>query len=70
MVPCPSATSQKTGSVSVPRELLREIGVEIGVDSAHRTLNPDVPGTLLLIPSRLVARTMAESLAAMRQLSN
>jgi antitoxin component of MazEF toxin-antitoxin module len=57
---------QKTGTVTVPRELLREIGVESG-DRVHWALNSDIPGTLVLIPSRLVARAMDDTLAAIRK---
>lgn len=58
---------QKTGTVTVPKQLLREIGVEGGEDHVHWALNPDVPGTLLLIPDRLVARAMPDTLDALRR---
>ncbi len=58
---------QKTGTVTVPRQLLREIGVEGGEDHVHWALNPDVPGTLLLIPAKLVARAMPGTLEALRK---
>lgn len=50
---------QRTGTVTVPRELLREIGVEAG-DRVHWALSEEVPGALLLIPSKLLARVMPE----------
>ncbi len=59
--------TQRTGTVTIPRDLMREIGVDAGVDKVHWALNPDIPGTLLLIPSRLVARTMPDTLGALRR---
>lgn len=56
---------QKTGTVTVPRDLLREIGLESG-DRVHWALNPDMPGTLLLVPSWMLARTMPAALEALR----
>jgi hypothetical protein len=53
---------QKTGNVSIPRELLAAIGVEPGVDRVHLALNPSLPGSLVLIPASQVARTMDEIL--------
>lgn len=50
----------------VPRELLREVGLEPG-DRVHWALNPDMPGTILLVPSRMIARTMPAALEALRQ---
>jgi hypothetical protein len=58
---------QKTGTVTVPRQPLREIGVEGGEDQVHWALNPDVPGTLLLIPAKLLARAMPDMLKALRK---
>jgi hypothetical protein len=49
---------QKTGTVTVPRDLLREIGLDQG-DGVHWALNPQLPGTLLLIPSSMIARRMS-----------
>ncbi len=46
---------QKTGTVTVPKQLLDEIGVAPG-ERVHWLLNPDIPGTLLLIPASVVAR--------------
>lgn len=57
---------QKTGTVTVPRELLREIGVEPGEHRVPWALNPDLPGTVLLIPAVMVARAMPEVLDALR----
>jgi len=56
---------QKTGTVTVPKPLLREIGVESG-DKVHWMLNPDVPGTLLLIPAKLMARVSPELVNLLR----
>ncbi len=60
---------QTTGVVSVPRDLLKEIGVEAGAGKVHWALNPDIPGTLLLIPAQLVARAMPDLLEALRRVS-
>ena len=49
---------QSSGTISIPRELLRELNLEAGTDQAHWALNPDVPGTLVLIPASLLTRTM------------
>lgn len=59
---------QKTGTVSVPRDLLREIGIDPaeGDHRAHWMLNPDIPGTLVLIPTRLVARAHSDLVATLR----
>lgn len=46
---------QKTGTVTVPKPLLEEIGVAPG-EKVHWLLNQDIPGTLILIPASLVAR--------------
>jgi hypothetical protein len=56
---------QKTGTVSIPRELLRESGMDLG-DRVHWALNPDLPGTLLVIPAKMVARAMP---AILREIS-
>lgn len=57
---------QKTGTVTVPRDLLREIGVEAG-DRVHWALNPDMPGTLVLIPAAMIARAMPGALESLRK---
>jgi hypothetical protein len=58
---------QKTGTVTIPRDLLREIGVEPGVGHVHWALNPDLPGTLALIPSAMVARSMPATFDGLRE---
>lgn len=60
---------QKTGNVSVPRELLRAVGVELGVDSVHWALNPAIPGTIVLIPSKQVSRGMVQLLEMLSDLA-
>jgi hypothetical protein len=62
---------QKTGTVSVPRDLLREIGIDPaeGGHHAHWMLNPDIPGTLVLIPARLVARAQPGLVDALRDVA-
>jgi len=56
---------QKSGTVTVPRELLREVGLEVG-DKVQWALNPDIPGTLILIPSNLLGRSMEAMLDVIR----
>lgn len=56
---------QKPGTVTVPKDLLREIGVAPG-DRVHWALNPEVPGTLVLVPSVQVSRAMPTILEALR----
>lgn len=56
---------QKSGTVTVPRELLREVGLEVG-DKVEWSLNPDIPGTLILIPSKLLSRSMEGMLDVIR----
>lgn len=57
---------QRIGTVTVPRELLSAVGLEVG-DTVHWALNPNLPGTLLLIPSRQVARAMGPILNELKQ---
>ena len=58
---------QKIGTVSVPRQLLEEIGVVAGEGKVLWALNPDLPGTLILIPATLMARGMPGAFDALRQ---
>lgn len=58
---------QKTGTVSVPRALLEEIGVVAGDGKVLWALNPDMPGTLVLIPATLMAQAMPGALASLRR---
>lgn len=60
---------QKTGTVTVPRDLLREIGVEGGRDRVLWALNPDLPGTLVLIPAELFGRAMPGVIDALKQVA-
>lgn len=60
---------QKTGTVTVPRELLREIGVDAGVDTVHWFMNPHIPGSLVLVPSRQMARAMETIVEALGDVS-
>jgi len=46
---------QGNGNVSVPRELWRALGIELGNAEVHFALNPDKPGTLVVIPDSLMA---------------
>ena len=56
-------------TVSVPKALLGEIGVISGEDSVHWMLNPTLPGTLVLVPTKMVARAMSEILQALHRAS-
>jgi hypothetical protein len=56
---------QKSGTVSVPRELLREVGLDTG-DRVHWTLSREVPGALILVPSKMVERIMPAVIEALR----
>jgi hypothetical protein len=58
---------QKTGNVSVPRELLTEVGLTPGETRVHFALNPHIPGTLLIIPSRQMNRAMDAILQALAE---
>lgn len=57
---------QKSGTVTVPKDLLREIGVAPG-DRVHWILNPDMPGTLVLVPAAMVARAMPDLVDALKR---
>lgn len=46
---------QKTGNVSVPRGLWKAVGVDPGRGRVHFAINPDKPGTLVVIPDALMA---------------
>jgi len=59
---------QKTGTVTVPKPLLAEIGVEPG-EKVHWFLNPDIPGTLVLVPASVVARVTPGLVDLLRQAS-
>jgi hypothetical protein len=50
---------QSNGNIGIPKLLREAIGLEAG-NSCHWMLNPHVPGTLLLIPSKQVARASEE----------
>lgn len=63
---------QKNGLVSVPRPLLRAVGIEPteGGHMVHWMLYPEIPGTILLIPSSLVARAQDDVLDALKRASS
>ena len=56
---------QKIGTVTVPRGLLQEIGIDRGSE-VHWALNPDLPGTLILIPKGMIAGAMPGIIAALK----
>ena len=56
---------QKSGAVTVPTLLLKEIGVELG-DRVHWMLNPDMPGTLVMVPAAMTARAMPTLVKALK----
>lgn len=62
----PHPVGAKNGTITVPVDLLREIGMERG-ERAHWALNPDIPGTLLLIPTKRLAVLTAEILQRLRE---
>ncbi|MEX2269358.1 MAG: AbrB/MazE/SpoVT family DNA-binding domain-containing protein [Acidimicrobiia bacterium] len=53
------------GTITIPKELLREIGMESG-DKAQWVLNPAIPGTLVLVPNKNLARLTSEILDRLR----
>jgi bifunctional DNA-binding transcriptional regulator/antitoxin component of YhaV-PrlF toxin-antitoxin module len=57
---------QSNGNIGIPKKLREAIGVVPGHD-CHWILNPDVPGTLVLIPSKQVARASEEILRAIAE---
>jgi hypothetical protein len=59
---------QKIGTISVPRVLLRELGLDVG-DSVHWLLNTGVPGSLLLVPSAALGRLNEEVLNQLKERS-
>lgn len=65
----PHPVQAKSGTITVPRELLREIGMELG-DKAQWALNPDIPGTLVFIPNSRLAQITGEILERLRQIGN
>jgi hypothetical protein len=60
---------QKNGTVSIPKRLLEAVGMEAGEDDFHWALNPDMPGTLLLIPSAVLAKAMPGIIDSLRKAS-
>jgi hypothetical protein len=62
----PYPINKKNGTVTVPVELRREIGMETG-DRVQWVLNRDIPGTLVLIPARRMAQLTDEILARLRE---
>jgi bifunctional DNA-binding transcriptional regulator/antitoxin component of YhaV-PrlF toxin-antitoxin module len=57
---------QKIGTVTVPKELQRAIGIEAG-EQLHWFLSREIPGTLLLVPSVHLARVTEEIYRALRE---
>lgn len=60
---------QKNGTITVPVALLAELGMDKGHD-AQWLLNPHLPGTLVLVPNRMVARIMGEVVRALGEVGN
>lgn len=58
-------TIQKIGTVSVPRDLLEKVGLATG-SRVHWLLNPDMPGTLVLVPSAVLSRAMPGVIEGLR----
>lgn len=65
----PHPIQARSGTITVPRDLLREIGMEPG-QRAHWALNPDIPGTLVLIPTAALARITGEVLDRLREIGS
>ncbi|HEV7719725.1 MAG TPA: hypothetical protein VGO60_00485 [Iamia sp.] len=63
---------QGNGTVSIPRDLLRAIGLD-PTEPGHRVhwlLNPDMPGTLVLVPAEMVERAHPGIVTALKQASS
>jgi hypothetical protein len=61
----PHPVNGKSGTITLPAPLRSILGLELGGE-AHWFLNPDIPGTVILIPSRDVARVTSELLSRIR----
>jgi hypothetical protein len=61
---------QSNGTLTIPAALRRELGLDDDQGQVHMCLNPSLPGTLILLPSRLVSRAMPEILKAIEDLSS
>jgi hypothetical protein len=60
---------QKSGSVTVPVDLQIAIGLEKG-QKVFWILNPDMPGTLVLIPASIMSRAMPGLVEDLRTLGS
>ncbi len=67
-VPYGPYTIQNTRAISIPAELMRDLDLAKGIDQAHWIKNPALPGTLVLVPAKMLARVMPDILAALREL--
>jgi hypothetical protein len=56
---------QQVGTVTVPRDLMREVGLERG-QSVHWLLNPDIPGTLVMVPTTMMGRVTGDIVDRLR----
>ena len=69
-LPWTSCTARTGSSAMVlslsPVVLFRELGLVKGTTSVHWAFNPDIPGTLVLVPDPLLARTTAATLGLLR----
>lgn len=59
-------TIQKTGNVSIPKDLQAEVGIGPG-KQIHWILNPDMLGTLVLVPSTMMNLAMPELMRRLRE---
>ena len=57
---------QSVGTVSIPKELRAAVGAEPGT-SIHWILNPDIPGTLVLVPSKRMAQIQPQLVERLRR---
>ena len=62
----PHPVNGKSGTVTLPTQLRRVLNLELGGD-AHWFLNPDIPGTVILVPSRDLARATEALLTRLRE---
>jgi hypothetical protein len=59
---------QTNGTVTMPKPLMQEVGLDIG-RHVHWLLNPDIPGTLVVVPDEMMARVQPDILAALRKVA-
>lgn len=53
--------------MTVPRDLLRELGLEPGQSQVYWIVNPDMAGTLVLIPAPMIAKETPKLVAGLKR---